>query len=140
MSRKKLILLVALGAFVMALPVLLAVGAGGLAIFLVSKSTSTSYVTSPDRPGVREVSTHDRSTSVRHEWREIQKPDGTWVKDGPSVGRNRQGKMLEEGSYRDGKREGEWTFWNEDGSIDLVRSGIYENDVRVQEGTRPAGY
>jgi hypothetical protein len=65
---------------------------------------------------------------------------GTLVREGPSVSWSRDGQKIEEGSYHNGKRDGEWTFWNEDGSIDPVRSGIYENDVRVQEGARPAGY
>jgi hypothetical protein len=25
-----------------------------------------------------------------------------------------------------------WTFWNEDGSIDGSKTGLYENDVLVQ--------
>jgi hypothetical protein len=83
----------------------------------------------------------DPGSSVKElEYHEVQRPNGAWAKEGLAVRWTREGQKLEEGSYRDGKREGEWTFWNEDGSIDLVRSGIYENDVRVQEGARPAGY
>jgi hypothetical protein len=47
------------------------------------------------------------------------------------------GRKLDEGSYRDGKREGQWTFWNADGTIDESRSGIYENDVLMSR--RPLG-
>jgi len=98
-----------------------------------SRTTQVEFTTGPflgpTAPGVHE-----------YEYQERIRPDGEWAKDGPFVRRARSGEKLEEGSYRDGKREGEWTFWNEDGSIDLVRSGIYENDVRVQEGARAAGY
>lgn len=74
-----------------------------------------------------------------YEYQERISPSGEWLKDGPFLRRARSGAKLEEGSYRAGKREGEWTFWNEGGSIDLDRSGIYENDVRVQAGATPLG-
>jgi hypothetical protein len=87
-------------------------------------------------------SSEDRihQTATEYEYQEVERPNGAWVKEGPAMRWSRDGKKLEQGSYRDGKREGEWTYWNKDGSIDPVRSGIYENDVRVQEGARPAGY
>ena len=82
----------------------------------------------------------DRSDIVvEHEHQEVVGPNGAWVKEGPAIRWTRDGRKLEEGSYRDGKREGQWTFWNEDGSIDESRSGIYENDVRVQAGATPPG-
>ena len=65
--------------------------------------------------------------------------DGEWLKDGHFVRRSRTGATIEEGFFRVGKREGEWTFRNEDGSVDPDRSGIYENDVRVQSGATPPG-
>lgn len=74
------------------------------------------------------------------EYHEVERPNGSWVKEGRFTHWSWTGETLAEGSYRDGKREGEWTFRNEDCSMDLTRSGIYENDVRVQEGARPAGY
>jgi hypothetical protein len=58
--------------------------------------------------------------------------DGHFVSNGPSVRWFRNGQKLEEGSYRDGKREGMWTFWNEDGTIDGSKTGLYENDVLVR--------
>jgi len=64
--------------------------------------------------------------------------DGRWVRNGQSVCWSRSGQKLEEGSYHEGKRIGEWTFWNADGSVDLARSGYYLNDVRAQEGARSA--
>jgi hypothetical protein len=48
---------------------------------------------------------------------------GTLVREGPSVSWSRDGQKIEEGSYRNGKRDGEWTFWNEDGSIDPCDQG-----------------
>ena len=89
---------------------------------------------------VRAVSEFYRFHRPKTRYRETFGLDGHFVRNGPSVTWARNGQKLEEGGYHDGKREGQWTFWNEDGSIDLVRSGIYENDVRVQEGARPAGY
>jgi len=75
-----------------------------------------------------------------YEYEEIQLPSGEWVKDGSYVRRGRTGIQLAMGSYRNGSREGQWTFRNEDGSVDEGKSGIYEHDVRVQEGARRAGY
>jgi hypothetical protein len=69
---------------------------------------------------------------VEYEYQEIQLPGGEWLRDGPATRWSRSGSKLEEGSYRDGKREGMWTFWNEDGSIDGSKTGLYENDVLVQ--------
>ncbi len=36
------------------------------------------------------------------------------------------GQKQSEGTYEKRKRQGHWTFWNEDGSIDEERTGIYE--------------
>jgi hypothetical protein len=106
---------------------------------------------------------------VTGQWEETQAADGSWVKNGTCVLRScessvwtkinlpsieltslgngraseheRMGRKTEAGRYRDGKREGQWTFWNADGTIDESRSGIYENDVRVQPGpTQPGDY
>jgi hypothetical protein len=74
-----------------------------------------------------------------YEYEEIQLPNGDWVKEGSFVRRNRRGEKLEEGAYRTGKRVGQWTFRNEDGSINEGRSGLFENDVRVQAGATPPG-
>jgi hypothetical protein len=65
------------------------------------------------------------------QYHEVLLPDGRSVKTGPFLLWSRSGKKLEEGSYSNDKRDGPWTFWNEDGSIDTTRSGFYENDVRV---------
>jgi antitoxin component YwqK of YwqJK toxin-antitoxin module len=53
------------------------------------------------------------------------------VKHRPFVRNYRNGQKLEEGSYRDGNRDGRWTYRNEDGSIDAGKSGVYPGDVRV---------
>ena len=37
------------------------------------------------------------------------------------------------GAYSHGAREGPWTFWNEDGSIDQERSGEYREGKRVAQ-------
>lgn len=37
------------------------------------------------------------------------------------------------GSFAEGKRSGEWRVWKEDGTIDPVESGNYENDVKVSD-------
>jgi hypothetical protein len=58
--------------------------------------------------------------------------DGHLVKEGLYVRWGHDGVKLEEGSYHEGKRLGEWTFRNEDGSFDAARSGYYANDVRVE--------
>ena len=73
-------------------------------------------------------------------YEERLRPDGTWVKDGQFVrySRSASHRKLEEGSYRDGKRDGKWTFWNDDGSIDTTQSGVYENDVKVSNSLAPA--
>ncbi len=36
------------------------------------------------------------------------------------------GQKQSEGTYENRKRQGQWTFWNEDGSIDEDRTGVYE--------------
>src|SRR5262249_34081935 len=68
-------------------------------------------------PGVRQATTHQGGLVV-DEWREVRKPDGSWVKEGPAVFRVPfgVGKKVAEGSFRDDKRDGSWTFWNPDGS------------------------
>jgi len=132
MSRKKLILLVALGTFVAALPFLVSVGAAGLAVYAVSRAPQHSHGTI-DEPGARLQRSYDLSADTHSESRGIQGPDGSWVKNGPSVIWSRSEMKLAEGSYRDGKRDGPWTYWNEDGSIDTEKSGVYEGDVRVSD-------
>ena len=95
-----------------------------------SRDTKTSYP---------RVASDSGSSVVEWEYREVPGPNGSLVKEGPAVHWSREHKKLEEGSYHDGKRDGEWTFWNEDGSIDPSRSGRYENDIRVQPGATPPG-
>ena len=41
------------------------------------------------------------------------------------------GAKQAEGTYVDGKMDGPWTFWLEDGSIDSARSGRYAAGGRV---------
>ena len=65
-------------------------------------------------------------------YHEVLGPDNKFVKEGPYVRWGHDGLKLEEGNYHEGKRLGEWTFRNEDGSIDATRSGYYANDVRIE--------
>jgi RNA polymerase sigma-70 factor (ECF subfamily) len=64
---------------------------------------------------------------------ELYLPDRSLVRLGPFTRWARDGKKLEEGDYEYGKRTGSWTFWNDDGSVDHVKSGVYENDVKVRD-------
>jgi len=36
-------------------------------------------------------------------------------------------------AYKKGYREGRWTYWHEDGSIDHRMSGIYKHDGKIAE-------
>ena len=63
---------------------------------------------------------------------ELELPDHSYVKEGPAIRWSRNGTKIEEGSYRDGKRDGRWTYWKDDGSIDEARSGVYRNDARIE--------
>jgi hypothetical protein len=76
---------------------------------------------------------------VEWEYREVPRSNGAFVKEGAAIHWSRDGRKLEEGHYLDGKRDGPWTFWNPDGSIDESRSGIYREDGRVQAGPTPPG-
>ncbi len=69
-------------------------------------------------------------TPVETDFSESLKPNGAWVREGHFTHWSRDGKILEQGDYKDGKRTGLWTFLHEDGSADRERTGIYENDVK----------
>jgi len=71
---------------------------------------------------------------AEYTYQEIQLPGGEWVKHGRYGRRTREGFAHEEGSYDEGRRDGRWVFWNLDGSIDVERSGVYSEDVRVKPG------
>ena len=43
------------------------------------------------------------------------------------------GRPASEGTYEDGQRNGRWTFWREDGTVDPERSGLYQGGRRVGE-------
>jgi hypothetical protein len=40
---------------------------------------------------------------------------------------------------KDGARQGRWTYWRADGSIDPTWSGVYVNDVKVDEAGAAPG-
>lgn len=42
------------------------------------------------------------------------------------------GQKLSEGRYEHGRMEGDWRFWNADGSPDAERSGTYVDGQRVE--------
>jgi hypothetical protein len=74
---------------------------------------------------------------LKAQFHEVLGPDRHFVKEGAYVAWSRSGKKLEEGNYHVGKRNGPWTFWSEDGSIDEERSGVYQDDVKI--GPSPVG-
>jgi len=107
--------------------------------YVLAFSAGTQYELMSD--GATSIVTEFYRRDVRKErYQVVRGESGELFKDGPFVAWSREGEKVQEGSYRRGKREGQWTFWNDDRSIDHGRSGIYENDVRVQEGARRSGY
>lgn len=50
---------------------------------------------------------------------------------GPARTWHRGRRLASEGEYARGERQGPWRFWNDDGSLDVLQSGIYEAGVRV---------
>ncbi len=55
--------------------------------------------------------------------------DGVWRKDGFFLRRTRSGYQIEEGTYRNGQREGVWTFWDANRGYER-RFETYESDLR----------
>ncbi len=109
-------------------------------------SKQTSYFS--DRPDVRTATTYhpvstisgsNRESKKEAEWREIQSSPGHWVKEGRYVRWSVAGAKLEEGSYANDKRQGSWTFWDENGIVDPSRSGKYDDDVRTEPALSPKG-
>lgn len=45
------------------------------------------------------------------------------------------GTKLAEGRYEGGRMEGEWQFWNTDGTLDASRSGCYRAGEKVVDDT-----
>ncbi len=43
------------------------------------------------------------------------------------------GRKMAEGNYAAGLMEGAWTFWLEDGSVDVARSGRYVSGDRTED-------
>jgi antitoxin component YwqK of YwqJK toxin-antitoxin module len=43
------------------------------------------------------------------------------------------GTAQSQGAYLDGRMDGDWTFWNADGSVDEARSGSYVDGQRASE-------
>lgn len=116
------------------------VGLGSAAFATLALEREVSHATHADGTSIRRTHVGFPTWSSgmpvpefnEYEYDEIQRPDGTWVKHGRSTRRSRTGTLLEEGSYRDGLREGAWTFWRRDGSVDPDLSGMYERDFRMK--------
>ena len=136
---KRLVLLVGLGTFVALLPFLVTLAIAGLGVYGVGRAPKHDHMTTTAEPGVRYRKTYDLWADTHAESRQVQREDGVWINNGPHAKWSENDVKIEEGSYRDGKREGQWNFWKEDGSFDERRSGIYENDVRVQPGPTQPG-
>lgn len=41
------------------------------------------------------------------------------------------------GCFEDGHRKGWWKFYNMDGSLDIVKTGFYDNDTLIKRGKNP---
>jgi hypothetical protein len=106
---------------------------------LARREGRITYLLDETNPGVRTAQVgFDAWSSVipapdypEYVYREVQGLDGQWVRDGYYSRRNRDAQQTERGTYRDGKREGPWGFWDSLGGVDGSRSGMYVNDVRV---------
>ena len=68
-------------------------------------------------------------------YREIRASNGEWIRDGFFDRRARSGFVLEDGAYKNGRRDGTWTFWTPNGGIDADRSGFYAAGCRVAPAT-----
>ena len=53
--------------------------------------------------------------------------------EGPARRWSASGQLLEEGNYHAGRMSGMWSFWNEDGSVDVARSGEYVDGQHVSK-------
>ena len=91
----------------------------------------------PRQPGIRTTAIGFQtwgSVVPEPEWPEFtyqeeRGSDGEWRKHGLFVRRDRTGRQIEEGRYRDGQREGRWTFWGDNGSVDPAHSASFECDI-----------
>jgi hypothetical protein len=93
---------------------------------------NATFTVTPSQGTHRAITTfHAGRVETTHE--EILGVDGEWKMDGRFIrySQDPSHTKLEDGKYRDGKREGVWTFWLEDGSLDTGRSGYYRDGVKV---------
>ena len=49
----------------------------------------------------------------------------------PFTGKLNRG--LQRGSFKNGKKEGYWEYYNQDGSLEKNRTGTYKNGVKVSD-------
>jgi succinate dehydrogenase hydrophobic anchor subunit len=95
---------------------------------------NATYTITPAAGAIRSITTF-HSGEVETEGHEVLSTDGEWRKDGHFVRFLQAPRRikLEEGNYHEGKRDGAWTFWRDDGSVDEARSGFYKDDVRMSD-------
>ncbi len=103
-----------------------------------------SYTPDPSDPNVRTANelsedTSGHSSFRRESWREVHVGNVEWVRDGAYVESNRAGAKMAQGTYRNGKRQGLWTYWRDDGSVDGSRTGTYDNDRLIERALTPRG-
>jgi hypothetical protein len=115
---------------------LILVGSSSYAVFALG-GRSVRHDVDPRHPGVRTTAIGFQtwgSVISEPEWpeftyEEARGSDGAWKKHGLFVRRDRTGRQIEEGRYRDGQREGRWTFWGDNGSVDPAHSPSFECDI-----------
>ena len=104
------------------------------AIFLACKPAGEALPTCP--PGTRAVGEpppegQEVSCAKVADGKVVVDADGKPVKEGPFVLFRPDGSKMMQGSYRDGKQDGEWTLWYENGvkqSLDHYRNGLQNGD------------
>ena len=115
---------------------LILIGSSSYAVFALG-GRNVRHDVDPRNPSVRttEIGFQTWGSAVPEpDWAEFTYQEargskGEWRKHGLFVRRDRTGKPIEEGRYRDGQREGRWTFWGDNGSVDPAHSGSYECDI-----------
>jgi len=70
-------------------------------------------------------------SQARQQSCEYQDSNGVSIKHGPFIEWDAEGHKRVEGSYRDGKQEGRWTYWDESGRKILERD--YRDGAAVAE-------
>ncbi len=53
-------------------------------------------------------------------------------REGPWAGYHDNGQLQWEGSFKDGKREGPWVGYHKDGTVDAYLTGTWKDGVKVE--------